>query len=496
MPTIYLAIPRAGTGVGPGDAFRPDYRQGFPGTRVSIWRRHPTHVLVQAQAEQTALDDLRSKPGVRYLGASITDVRAWVETSGNRLAGDVLADMEPHRLALLNRKGDWLSNLYPTPLHLIRQAHRAQTVWTDADVLAMLAANPSWWPRNKWIRRVIAHFSLRHPDIKRLIGGNTEIAAEDWDSATAWTTAGGADNDWNFAGTGMTHSINSNQGRVTRNGADGLEIQWVNITDVEDSEASVDYTSSGNATQVGLVGRYDNAADDYYVGRRKEPTLTTGTDLDIFEVVAGSYTSLADAAPSTAISPGTVKLRIEDDGGAGTLVKFKHWSGAEPGWDLEPSADTGSLNGTLGDPGLWVLLQSSDARLIDFDNWTVDDLAAGAQSITPDPLAMVVTLVAPTVTATGSVTITPDPLAIVVTLVNPTASGTGPVTITPDPLAIPIVLVAPTLLNITFGVPAKNPTSISMAAGIGETDVTITAGIGATSVSIAAGIGVTDVTLA
>lgn len=83
---------------------------------------------------------------------------------------------------------------------------------------------------------------------------------------------------------------------------------------------------------------------------------------------------------------------------------------------------------------------SSTAPKLDID-YTAD---TGDQTATPDPVAVPVSIPAPTLVA-GGVSLSPDPVALLVDIPLPSVVAGG-IAATPDPVAVPVAIPAPTLV--------------------------------------------------
>ena len=136
-PKIYVAIPRIGSGLDADNAFRPDVigESGTPSQwprHSKVWTvfgKHPTHVIAGVETERAVLDNLRSKPGVRFLGNTIEDARSDMAISLSRLATDGRAALQ----TVYDRNPARYSLLGPSPVFLINEPVISPPGWRDSE---------------------------------------------------------------------------------------------------------------------------------------------------------------------------------------------------------------------------------------------------------------------------------------------------------------------------------------------------------------------------
>ena len=384
MPTykkIYVAIPRIGSGRDDDNAFRPDFigESGTPSQwprHSKVWTvfgKHPTHVIAGVETERAVLDDLRSKPGVRFLGNTIGDARSDMAVSlssfgtDGRAALQTVYDRNPARYSLLG----------PSPVFLINEPVISPPGWRDSEVVAMLAAKPANWPRQAWIHRVRAYFTMNHLDVQRLLGGRTAVISETFSGSQAnWSDASESYSFLTASGTTPVRTQTGGEGIVTRaSGGDGTEIEYVVLDPlIEDSDVHCVYDATQAATRPGLVSRFLVGPPDYYFVQFLDPT-TAGADLKVQVIDNGGNTLLAEDLNIGPIDPGELRMNTTD-AGADTQILAKAWSGAEPGgWNITVS--TSVLDEQTGSVGLRTRVAASTARAVHYDGWDADDLAVG-----------------------------------------------------------------------------------------------------------------------
>ena len=374
--TIYVAIPRIGSGRDADNALRPDFigRDGrWPRASkvTSVFGGHPTHVIARVMSEPDVLRDLRDKSGVMYLGDTIEQARVFLGSNVATLASRARAATQ----AQYDKNPARYSRLGPSPLFLIDEPVPSPTTWTDAEVRAMIVARPAGYPVRSWLNRVRSHFAMPHTDVQRLLGGRTQIwSAGFGGSQSNWSDSGAT---WSFdleSGT-ITRTQGSGAGRVTWASDNAVEIAYVGgATDTEDAEVHAVYDVNTGATRVGAVARMVAANSDYLFIQLKDPS-SAGADAQAFSVDNGVFVEEDVASNIGPINPGELRGRFEDNG-SNTRIRGRFWSGAEPGtWDLD--ATTTVLDEQTGDSGLRSHLQISTGRFIDWDSAEADDLVVG-----------------------------------------------------------------------------------------------------------------------
>jgi hypothetical protein len=157
----------------------------------------------------------------------------------------------------------------------------------------------------------------------------------------------------------------------------------------------------------------------------------------IDQVVAGTSTTLATKT-TTAI--GTSAFTGKGDIDSSDVLR-QYINGAEEQSFDDAASPVGAGNLRCG---LRIVGRVSDDDVL-LDDWQAADAAAGPQTITPSPVAIVMSAIAPSIAGSGAATVTPGPVAIPVGTVAPSIAGSGAAPITPGAVAIPVSAVAPSI---------------------------------------------------
>ncbi|MCH7553545.1 MAG: hypothetical protein IIC82_06085, partial [Chloroflexi bacterium] len=354
-PKIYVAIPRIGSGLDADNALRPDFigRDGaWPrhSKVTDVFRQHPTHTISRITiSEQGVLDDLRSRPGVLYLGITIEEARRTIENSSSRIASDGRRALQE----TFDKRYAWASRYGPSSYDLIHESVVGPTSYTDADVTNMLAQRPADYTPKQWRKYVSMHFKVRPVDIVRLLQGGSDIGTEPFDfTNAAWDNAGNLN--WNFyfeTGTGVTHTQGSGNGVLTRGASNAVLIDTIDGIDIDDSEGFCEYLTADAAVRPGLSARFVLADVDYYMCQFVNPE-TSGADLHVYTIDNNVFNQFATDNNIGPIQNGRIRMRVE--GGTSPLVNVRIWdvANAEPGaWNITDANPT-ALDNVTGSVGL------------------------------------------------------------------------------------------------------------------------------------------------
>lgn len=389
MPQGYFLIQHVGDG-SECDPFRADYLcDNFTGSRHVKQSTHPTHRLLFATSrDQNEIDDLRRKPGVKWLGATLADARAWIETNPDRLSSQILAEYDTKRTNVLTRGDDWIENLYPNSLNLLKEPgpRPRRGTWTDDDVRTRIAQKPSYWPRRNWRRNTIAWFGMNHDDIVRLFGGQTVVACEpNWGGSTACDWCGAAET-WAFFFGDLTHTVVCEccqiGGKAQFNATDTGEVQWVDLCpNIGDVCLSVHYTSTIVENHVGLTFHIRNpgGCGDLVMGRKKCTPSGSSVPVQLFDITDAGFCLFActNQTLNTAAG-GRQRFKIVDNGDCtNATVCFTNWLEAccEPCPQINCACYSGSEALTTGDVGMYLQVKSLCTRFTTWHGYIADDLA-------------------------------------------------------------------------------------------------------------------------
>ncbi len=152
-----------------------------------------------------------------------------------------------------------------------------------------------------------------------------------------------------------TFDIQDNEGRITKthSNPDGVVYAYINTTNAENVDQTVNFRISSNALGFGLVARRaDSNPDTYYYAHVK----SSNDYLSIYRLVDGIEMELETAHPLFISSNVDYKMRFfVNTEGSHTRLQAKVWEAAqaEPPWQGEITDDNANLQGVSGRFGLW-----------------------------------------------------------------------------------------------------------------------------------------------
>jgi hypothetical protein len=272
--------------------------------------------------------------------------------------------------------------------------------------------------------------------------------------------------DWPADETPLPHSTTITESFDTEDSDTlGPDLSWTEISgdwDIVTNQASARTTTAGGATNLARA-ETDLAGDDHYAQvlvttanppsaqnqggactcRHSASALTyyvvqldvTSAPvyrMNVFRRVTGTFAQIIANANFTPSLPHTVKITADGS----TIGMYRD--------DvlIDSTTDTNITGNTRC--GLSAFLRNGSAGDLEVDDFEAADLAAGGQTITPDPVVATWSAVAPTVTV-GEVVATPDPVTATWSVVAPTVT-VGAVTATPDPVAATWSVPSPTIV--------------------------------------------------
>jgi hypothetical protein len=215
------------------------------------------------------------------------------------------------------------------------------------------------------------------PELKPRQGTETEtwtIADQD-----GWT---GIDQTWaklSLSGTTIEQIV-SNQGKIKRNGADGITWMYMSAHTAEDADLQLGSIATVGPSDPYLILRFNSSGPDGYAVKWNEG----GTDKIIsYKLVAGILTEIGSTnVPVT--TPVEMRFAVTTEAGPVTRLQAKLWdvgSGEPVSWQVDFTNNDAALQEVAGSPGVGAnpLLTNGRAATFDGLGWTNND--GGAPSV-------------------------------------------------------------------------------------------------------------------